>query len=153
MLQPWFTALGVLLTIGMVAWAFSLARRSVSFVDSLWSLFFLAAAAVFAAEQRALGVRAIVVIALLTLWALRLSIYITVRNWGQPEDYRYRSIRADNQPGFEFKSLYIVFGLQAALAWFISLPLLPAISSTRDLNFVDHSRQEIRHHHAQMGSA
>ena len=137
MLQPWFTALGVLLITGLVAWAYSLVRRSVSFVDSLWSLFFVAAAVVFALEQQALGVRAIVVIVLLTAWALRLSIYITARNWGQPEDYRYRSIRADNQPGFEFKSLYIVFGLQAALAWFISLPLLPAISSTRDLNFLD----------------
>ena len=47
MLQPWFTALGVLLITGLVAWAYSLVRRSVSFVDSLWSLFFVAAALVF----------------------------------------------------------------------------------------------------------
>ena len=137
MLQAWFMALGVLLAAGLLAWGFSLVRRNVSFVDSLWSLFFVMAAVVFALRQDTLGTRAVLVIALLTAWALRLSIHILMRNWGQPEDYRYRSIRANNEPGFKFKSLYIVFGLQAALAWFISLPLFPAIGSATDLNLFD----------------
>ena len=34
-----------------------------------------------------------------------------------------RAIRARNEPGFEWKSLYLVFGLQAVLAWDISAPL------------------------------
>ena len=59
--------------------------------------------------------------------ALRLAGYITWRNWGEGEDYRYRQIRQRNQPGFEFKSLYLVFGLQGVLAWIISIPLLVAI--------------------------
>ena len=58
------------------------------------------------------------------LWALRLFVYITWRNWGEAEDRRYQAIRANNQPNFEFKSLYIVFGLQAVIAWIVSLPLL-----------------------------
>ena len=61
-------------------------------------------------------------------WALRLSLYITVRNHGQPEDRRYAAIRANNQPHFWLKSLYIVFLLQGFLAWVICLPAIAAVS-------------------------
>lgn len=135
--NAWLDALYVILAVGALAWLVSLAKRDVSFVDSLWSLFFLAAAAVFAAGAGDLAVRGQLVVALVAVWALRLSVYITARNWGEPEDYRYRSIRANNQPGFAWKSLYIVFGLQGVLAWFISLPLLPAVTSAAPLGWID----------------
>ncbi|HEX5539683.1 MAG TPA: DUF1295 domain-containing protein, partial [Methylophilaceae bacterium] len=38
---------------------------------------------------------------------------------------------------FWLKSLYIVFGLQALLAWIISLPLLGAINASSALNWLD----------------
>jgi steroid 5-alpha reductase family enzyme len=59
-------------------------------------------------------------------------VHITVRNHGQPEDRRYQKIRANNQPNFAFKSLYIVFGFQALLAWIVALPFL-AIVRLQDL--------------------
>jgi len=74
---------------------------------------------------------------LLVLWSLRLAVYITWRNWGEGEDYRYQRIRRNNSPNFTFKSLYIVFGLQAALAWLISLPLLAAMSGARPIGLLD----------------
>lgn len=135
--HPYIAALAITLAVGFLGWLVSLARNDVSLVDSLWSLFFLIAASVFAADAWPLSPRAVLVLALVAVWALRLSVYITARNWAQPEDYRYRAIRARNEPGFTFKSLFIVFGLQAALAWFISMPLLPAISSTSSLNAID----------------
>lgn len=126
-MQVYLFALALILGVGVVAWAVSVAIRNVAFVDSLWSLFFLLAAIVFAASAWPLGARGLLVTVLVAIWALRLSIYITARNWGEPEDYRYQKIRANNEPGFAFKSLYIVFGLQGVLAWFIAMPLLPAI--------------------------
>jgi steroid 5-alpha reductase family enzyme len=60
-------------------------------------------------------------------WALRLAIYITWRNWGHGEDRRYQVIRARNEPNFWLKSLYLVFALQASMAWVISLPVHAAI--------------------------
>jgi steroid 5-alpha reductase family enzyme len=60
-----------------------------------------------------------------------------MRNWGEPEDYRYQTIRNNNEPGFAFKSLYIVFGLQGVLAWLVALPLLPAIASSSPLVWID----------------
>ena len=74
---------------------------------------------------------------LVFLWSIRLAGYITWRNWGEGEDYRYQAIRRNNSPNFEFKSLYIVFGLQAGLAWFISLPLLAAMTSTAPMGVLD----------------
>jgi steroid 5-alpha reductase family enzyme len=77
------------------------------------------------------------VLALVAAWALRLSIHIAERNHGQPEDRRYAEIRRNNEPGFRFKSLYIVFGLQAVLACVIGLPLLAAVSGSSSLGWFD----------------
>jgi steroid 5-alpha reductase family enzyme len=78
------------------------------------------------------------VIAVVVLWAARLSGYIAWRNRGEPEDRRYREIRARNEPNFAYKSLYLVFWLQALLAWIVSLPLLAAIAGSRPLNVLDY---------------
>jgi steroid 5-alpha reductase family enzyme len=37
-------------------------------------------------------------------------------------------MRQRNNPGFEWKSLYLVFGLQAVLAWILAAPLAVAVS-------------------------
>ena len=136
-MQTYFAALYAILAVAVVAWLVSVVKRNVSFVDSLWSLFFLVAAGVFAAAADDLTQRGLLVIVLVAIWALRLSIYITARNWGEAEDYRYQTIRSNNEPGFAFKSLYIVFGLQGLLAWLIALPLLPAITHGTDLGLLD----------------
>jgi steroid 5-alpha reductase family enzyme len=137
MQHPYAAALSAILVVAVLGWFFSVVRKDVSFVDSLWSLFFLIAAATFTFGSQPLSGRGILVLVLVTIWTLRLSIYITARNWGDPEDYRYQLIRANNEPGFAFKSLYIVFGLQGVLAWVIALPLLPAIASDSTLNWID----------------
>ncbi len=135
--HPYSIALIVILAVGIVCWLFSVVKKDVSFVDSWWSLFFLIAASVFALDVQSISPKGLLVLALVAVWSLRLSIYITARNWGEPEDYRYQTIRANNEPGFAFKSLYIVFGLQGVLAWLVALPLLPAINSANALTPVD----------------
>jgi len=130
-------ALGVVAVAALGTWVLSLIRRNVAIVDSLWSLMFVLAAVTYAAAAPTLGARALLVLLLVSVWALRLSIYITVRNWGHGEDRRYQSIRARNQPNFEMKSLYLIFGFQALLAWAISLPLLGAILNPGPLGILD----------------
>jgi len=129
--------LGVVAVAALCTWVLSLIRRNVAIVDSLWSLMFVLAAFTYAAAAPTLGPRALVVLALVSVWALRLSIYITVRNWGHGEDRRYQAIRARNQPHFEVKSLYLIFAFQALLAWVISLPLLGAILNPGPLGALD----------------
>lgn len=137
MLTTYLGALALILGMGFVAWLFSLTRRDVSIVDSLWSLMFLAAALLYAWQSPEPGARSALVGGLVAIWALRLSIHLTVRNWGEPEDRRYREIRRNNDPGFEWKSLYIVFGLQGVLAWIISIPLLVALTSGGSFHWLD----------------
>ena len=119
------------------AWCVSLYRGKVDVVDSLWPLLFALAAYTYAGSAYPIRTRGVVILTLVTLWALRLSIYITWRNWGHGEDRRYQAIRARNQSNFAFKSLYLVFGLQAVLAWIISLPLYSAIARLAPLNWLD----------------
>ena len=121
-------SLVALLAIAFGAWLISLLRRDVSIVDSFWSLMILAALLVYLAFSASGGFRSVLLLVLVSAWALRLSAYITVRNHGEPEDRRYQAIRANNQPHFWAKSLYIVFLLQGFLAWVICLPVLAAVN-------------------------
>jgi steroid 5-alpha reductase family enzyme len=118
-------------------WLISLVRRDVSSVDSLWSLMFLLILGVYQYLVDPVGPRRWLILLLVSVWALRLSIYITLRNHGKPEDARYQAIRRNNEPNFAFKSIYIVFGFQAALAAIISLPLLVASSDSSALGWLD----------------
>ncbi len=135
--QAFLVALMALSAFGVGGWFVSLEKKDVSIVDSMWSVMFIIAAGCYLLFANDVSTRAIVVMALVSIWGLRLATYITWRNWGEEEDARYQAIRRNNSPGFEWKSLYIVFGLQAGLAWLISLPLLAAINGSNPLNVLD----------------
>jgi steroid 5-alpha reductase family enzyme len=128
-LSAYVHGLTVVIGAAVLTWLLSLYLRNVAIVDTLWSVLFALLAWTYALGQTQWELRAAWVLLLVTLWALRLSIHITRRNWGHPEDRRYRAIRARNEPHFALKSLYLVFILQALLAWVISLPVLGAIAS------------------------
>ena len=129
--------LAIMLAMGSVTWLYSLYRKNVNIVDSLWSLMFLAGAITYIVLAGELTERNILLLSLVTIWSLRLSLFLALRNWGEDEDRRYREIRANNEPNFNLKSLYIIFGLQALLAWIISIPLLTSISSTVETGLID----------------
>lgn len=144
-LHTYLVGFGVLAVAAVLTWLVSVVRHNVAIVDGMWSLFFLTAAISYAVVSAGAdasapaptnfqimwtwGPRTVLVLLLVLIWATRLSVYITARNWGHGEDRRYVAIRKRNDPGFAFKSLYLVFLLQALLAWIISLPVLGAILS------------------------
>ena len=136
--ELWLSALPVLLTAATLTWLLSLPLRNVSIVDSLWSLMLLAAGVIYALGSDPRAPRLAFALWLVVLWAARLSIYITTRGMGKGEDPRYQAIRARNQPRFGLKSLYLVFWLQAVLAWIISLPLLGVFASNRPVGALDY---------------
>lgn len=122
-------ASAVALALCMVAlWGLSVARRDVSIVDLFWGPGFAVVALATYLVAGSGEARASLVLALVCVWALRLGVYLTWRNHGQPEDYRYQTIRARNDPGFWYKSLYIVFGTQGLLIFVVSAPVQAALS-------------------------
>ncbi|MEO8308778.1 MAG: DUF1295 domain-containing protein [Pseudomonadota bacterium] len=128
---PW------MLAAALIAWAVASLRRNAGLVDIFWSLFILVAAFCWYHAHAGHTARAIWVLALATMWALRLAGYLALRNWNAGEDHRYQAIRARNQPGFVWKSLYLVFGLQAILALIVALPLQAAIAAEQPLHVLD----------------
>ena len=137
-LSSYLYGLGALGLFGIGGWLVSLVKRDVSIVDSLWSIMFMLAAVVYYLSLPDTGPRAALILLLVFVWALRLSLYITWRNWGEPEDRRYQKIRDNNEPNFAVKSLYIVFLLQGFLAWIISLPLLAGMYSPASIGMLDY---------------
>lgn len=126
------------LAMALVAWLASIPLKDVSIVDSLWSIFFVLMTSVFVFAAPEVSERSYLVLLLVTIWGARLSLYITRRNHGHGEDRRYQAIRANHEPGFWWKSLYLVFALQAILAWIIALPLLTAILGTSPIGWIDY---------------
>jgi steroid 5-alpha reductase family enzyme len=130
--------LTIILLMAIATWLLSVWKRDVSIVDSLWSLMLLAAGISYVATADMFNARSELILALLFIWALRLSLYVTWRNWGEAEDHRYQEIRKKYSPHFALKSLGIIFLFQALLAWIISLPLWPALTSSQtSLHIID----------------
>jgi steroid 5-alpha reductase family enzyme len=126
----WLYFLGLVSMLGLatLAWVVSVIKRDVSIVDGVWALMFLVAATGYASGAEPYAGRTALILTMVLLWAVRLSAHIIQRNWGEPEDRRYRDIRQKYEPHFALKSLGIIFWFQAGLAWLISMPLWPALT-------------------------
>lgn len=131
--------LALVSTLGLatLTWVVSVLKRDVSIVDGVWALMLLGAATLYATGAEPYTGRTALILTLVVLWALRLSGHIIHRNWGEPEDRRYRDIRQKYEPLFALKSLGLIFWFQAVLAWIISLPLWPALTVPVDWGTFD----------------
>lgn len=126
-LSAYSTALLIILGLMTFLWLVSLALRNSSIVDIFWGTGFVIANWIFffLAPQGAIARKALIGV-LVTLWGLRLSLYILWRNWGKPEDFRYQKWRRESGRIWWWKSWFQVFLLQGVLLWIISAPLLAA---------------------------
>ncbi len=127
---------GAALALLLAAWILSIPMRDVSIVDVAWGLAFVDIAWVSAWLADGDGGRSALAVGLVTVWGLRLALHIGYRKVKHPgEDPRYTKMRerADGRGrSFVLRSLFMVFLLQAVLAWFVSLPLQGAAASTND---------------------
>jgi steroid 5-alpha reductase family enzyme len=61
---------------------------------------------------------------LVTIWGLRLSIHLALRNLPKGEDFRYAQWRSEAGASWWWRSFFKVFLLQGLIMWLISTPLL-----------------------------
>jgi steroid 5-alpha reductase family enzyme len=122
----------VVLGFMIILWIASLILRDSSIVDIFWGPgFVLACWTYFALTPDGFPVRKQLIGALVTIWGLRLGLYILSRNWGKGEDFRYQKWREEAGATWWWFSFFKVFLLQGVLLWIISAPLLAAqISAT-----------------------
>ncbi|MDA3891506.1 MAG: DUF1295 domain-containing protein [Salinivirgaceae bacterium] len=117
-----FLIVMILLTI---IWVISVALTNASIIDPFWGMGILVLALWYAYAGGNWNLRSFVVIVMVTLWALRLSLFLFIRNSGKGEDYRYQNFRKDFGPErYWWVSFFQVFLLQGILMAIVSLPLL-----------------------------
>lgn len=112
---------GVMVHIAMaLLWKRSLASGNAGIVDAGWTAAVAALAALHAALGDGDGRRRLVLAAIALSWGARLLAHLVVRLRGEPEDGRYRSLRARFAGGAP-RFFFWFFQLQALLAVLLSL--------------------------------
>ena len=101
-------------------WPISLRVRDASIVDFAWAPGFLGQLGIAIVLIPEAGARTWLVLALVAAWSARLTVTLTARRLREGhEDPRYTAIRESWGHAFWWKSLFIVFILQAVLQWLI----------------------------------
>ena len=117
-----FFAVSMLMT---SVWALHLRDQDASIVDPVWGAAIWTVGVVHTLGTGA-EVRGGRLLALLLagIWALRLGVHLHIRHGLTGEDRRYKAMREARGDSWWWKSLPVVFLLQAALAWVVALPLM-----------------------------
>ena len=117
-----------------VIWAVSVKRRNAGIVDIFWGMGFVLVAWVYyplGPEE----IRQTVLLALVTVWGLRLAAHIYWRSRGHGEDFRYRAFRQRAGASFWWRSYVTVFLLQGVLMVVLSAPLWMALTAPQTANW------------------
>ncbi len=120
-------SLGVVVVFMLAVWALSVRLDDASIVDLAWGIAFVLIAWTGVGVGDGALERPVLLAAMVTVWGLRLSIYLARRNLGHGEDPRYTAMRRSH-PNFARWSLTGVFGTQAVLAWVVSLAVQLAMA-------------------------
>lgn len=134
----WGWSLAATLGFATLVWVASVVRTDASLVDRVWGMFFVVQAwVVVAIGSHGTDARAILVAVLVTVWGVRLSGYLTWRNWGDGEDPRYVAMRERSAGNFAIRSLVRVFWFQGLLATIIGIPLVAVATRSGVLGVLD----------------
>jgi len=125
--ETYFYGLFIIMVMMSLLWIISGILKNASIVDSFWGLGFILVAFHYFDQSSGLPERKMLVMCLLFMWAVRLSLYVSWRNWGKGEDFRYRQVRYDyGLKGYWWYSYRRVFLFQGIMVWIVSVPLLSA---------------------------
>lgn len=122
----YLSGLLVILMMMTTVWLISLAVRDSSIVDIVWGLGFVVVALAYFALTDGWGMRRLIILVLVTVWGLRLTLYLGWRNIGKGEDRRYQRLRKRYGKDWWWISFLQVYLLQGLAMWVISAPLLAA---------------------------
>lgn len=125
MLTLFLQASLIILLCVTILWIWSIIIKNVSIVDIFWGFGFVVVNAFYIFMSGDLGPRKILMLILVSIWGLRLSIFLAYRNIGKGEDFRYQEFRRTFGPErYWWFSFFQTFLLQGVLIMIVSLPLL-----------------------------
>ena len=108
-------------------WLLSVVKKDASIIDRFWGLFFVILACLYGAASESLVFRSYLTLFLVSIWGLRLSLYLHLRNSGHGEDFRYQKMRQKRGKAFWWQSFFTIYLLQGVLAIVVSLPLFATL--------------------------
>lgn len=123
-------AIGLFAVLGVfsIVWIVSVRRRDASIIDIWWGPGCALLSWLYCILLGPHTPRALLLAALITAWGARLAWHLATRQNAAGEDPRYTEIRTRHGRAFWWRSLFLIFWLQAALVWAIVLPVLCAAS-------------------------
>jgi len=118
-------SLVILIACVILLWLWSIKLDNASIIDIFWGPACAIPAWVAYGLADGYPPRQLLLLGLVTLWALRLALYLGIRNIGHGEDPRYTAMRARAPKGSNpnLFTLKKVFLLQGVIAWLISMPI------------------------------
>lgn len=106
------------------AFIVSVIKEDASVVDVAWGLGFIGIALLTMFANVSFVDRSYLVLALVTIWGLRLAGHIYLRNRGKKEDWRYAQWRKDWGDMFLQRSFSQIFMLQGVLMLAVAVPII-----------------------------
>lgn len=134
LLDAFQISLSVVFSMMTALWLCSLIVKDASIVDRFWGAGFVIVAWALALATPVLSPYMKLLTLLVSIWGIRLSLYIHLRNRGHGEDYRYQEMRKHHGKSFWWYSFISVFMLQGALMLIVAAPVIYVLSSPRDSN-------------------
>lgn len=125
--QIYLQAFLVIMLMMTTLWIISIILKNVSIVDLFWGFGFVVSSIFYYIHTDGFEIRKILLLVMVSIWGLRLSIYLAWRNIGKGEDFRYAQFRKTyGEHRYWWISFFQTFLLQGILMWLISAPLLGA---------------------------
>lgn len=130
--------LGLLVFFHLV-FAVALLKKDYSIIDIAWGLGFVLVALIAHQINPSPQWRTHLVLGCISLWGLRLGIYLLIRNLKKKEeDFRYQKLRKEWGEKANIHAYFKIFLAQPILLFFISFPVSVTLGrSTVPLNFLD----------------
>jgi len=125
--QIYFQGFLLIMIMMTLLWIISVIIKNVSIVDLFWGLGFVLTSGFYFLNTNGFETRKVILMVLVTIWGVRLSVYLAWRNIGKEEDFRYKEFRKNyGENRYWWISFFQTFLLQGVLMWLISAPLLGA---------------------------
>ena len=131
----------LLMSLLTILWIVSVLIKDASIVDIFWGITFIVTNTYYFFATSDFFTRKIILLVLVSLWGLRLSIFLAYRNIGNGEDYRYQEFRKKYGPErYWWFSFFQVYLLQGIFSILVSITLLGSHfnTQTNDLNLFDY---------------
>lgn len=123
--MSYYITLALVLLAYMTLWfVVSIVKKRNDVADVAWGLGFVLLAWVSYFLGESDNLRSLIVVALVTVWGVRLASHIARRHRGRPEDFRYAKWRTEWGRWFLLRSYGQVYLLQGTLLFLVVCPVL-----------------------------